>query len=85
MNASIASPTNRPAELSGQTVLVIGGSAGIGLATAIRARQEGADVILTGRTQIGSRRPGVTWTHGPLPHSTPMTRLRCVASLTGLT
>ena len=49
MNASIASPTNRPAELSGQTVLVIGGSAGIGLATAIRGRQEGADVILTGR------------------------------------
>jgi NAD(P)-dependent dehydrogenase (short-subunit alcohol dehydrogenase family) len=49
MNASIASPANRPAELRGQTVLVIGGSAGIGLATAIQARQEGADVIVTGR------------------------------------
>jgi NAD(P)-dependent dehydrogenase (short-subunit alcohol dehydrogenase family) len=49
MNPSIASPTNRPAELHDQTVLVIGGSAGIGLATAIRARQEGAEVILTGR------------------------------------
>jgi NAD(P)-dependent dehydrogenase (short-subunit alcohol dehydrogenase family) len=49
MSNSIASPANRAAELRDQTVLVIGGSAGIGLATAIRARQEGADVILTGR------------------------------------
>ena len=37
------------AELSGQTVVVIGGSAGIGLETARLARAEGADVILTGR------------------------------------
>jgi NAD(P)-dependent dehydrogenase (short-subunit alcohol dehydrogenase family) len=36
-------------ELAGQTVVVIGGSAGIGLATARRARAVGADVILTGR------------------------------------
>jgi len=36
-------------ELSGQTVVVIGGSGGIGLETARRARAEGADVILTGR------------------------------------
>jgi NADP-dependent 3-hydroxy acid dehydrogenase YdfG len=36
-------------ELGGQTVVVIGGSAGIGLETARRARAEGADVILTGR------------------------------------
>jgi NAD(P)-dependent dehydrogenase (short-subunit alcohol dehydrogenase family) len=36
-------------QLDGQTVLVIGGSAGIGLATAKRARAEGAEVILTGR------------------------------------
>ena len=35
--------------LGGQTVVVIGGSAGIGLATARRARAEGADVIVTGR------------------------------------
>jgi NAD(P)-dependent dehydrogenase (short-subunit alcohol dehydrogenase family) len=35
--------------LSGQTVVVIGGSAGIGLETARRARAEGADVVLTGR------------------------------------
>jgi NAD(P)-dependent dehydrogenase (short-subunit alcohol dehydrogenase family) len=49
MSTSIASPANRPAELRDQTVLVMGGSAGIGLATAIRARHEGADVILTAR------------------------------------
>jgi len=36
-------------ELAGQTVVLIGGSAGIGLETARRARSEGADVILTGR------------------------------------
>jgi NAD(P)-dependent dehydrogenase (short-subunit alcohol dehydrogenase family) len=36
-------------ELSGQTVVVIGGSAGIGLETARRARAEGAEVILAAR------------------------------------
>jgi NAD(P)-dependent dehydrogenase (short-subunit alcohol dehydrogenase family) len=35
--------------LSGQTVVVIGGSAGIGLETARLARAEGAEVILTAR------------------------------------
>ena len=40
---------NRKPELSGQTVVVIGGSMGIGLETARRARDEGADVILTAR------------------------------------
>jgi NAD(P)-dependent dehydrogenase (short-subunit alcohol dehydrogenase family) len=35
--------------LQGQTVVVIGGSAGIGLETARLARTEGADVILTAR------------------------------------
>jgi NAD(P)-dependent dehydrogenase (short-subunit alcohol dehydrogenase family) len=44
-----ASRTRREPELLGQTVVVIGGSAGIGLETARRARAEGADVILTGR------------------------------------
>ncbi|MGA8151471.1 MAG: SDR family oxidoreductase [Terriglobales bacterium] len=37
-------------ELSGQTVVVIGGSAGIGLETARLARAQGAKVILTGRS-----------------------------------
>jgi NAD(P)-dependent dehydrogenase (short-subunit alcohol dehydrogenase family) len=39
----------REPELAGQTVVVIGGSAGIGLETARRARADGAEVILTGR------------------------------------
>ncbi len=47
--ATIASPVQREPELLGQTVVVIGGSAGIGLETARRARAEGAKVILTGR------------------------------------
>jgi NAD(P)-dependent dehydrogenase (short-subunit alcohol dehydrogenase family) len=41
-------PAHRDPELRGQTVVVIGGSSGIGLATATRARAEGANVILTG-------------------------------------
>ena len=48
-NATLASRAQREPELLGQTVVVIGGSAGIGLETARRARAEGADVILTAR------------------------------------
>ena len=39
----------REPRLLGQTVVVIGGSAGIGLETARLARGEGGDVVLTGR------------------------------------
>jgi NAD(P)-dependent dehydrogenase (short-subunit alcohol dehydrogenase family) len=38
-------------QLTGQTVLVIGGSAGIGLETARMARKLGADVIVTARNE----------------------------------
>ncbi|MBB3753375.1 NAD(P)-dependent dehydrogenase (short-subunit alcohol dehydrogenase family) [Mycolicibacterium sp. BK634] len=38
-------------QLSGKTVLVTGGTSGIGLATAQRLAAEGAHVFLTGRTQ----------------------------------
>jgi NAD(P)-dependent dehydrogenase (short-subunit alcohol dehydrogenase family) len=48
MSARGAAEPSGP-QLEGQTVLVIGGSAGIGLATAKRARAEGAELILTGR------------------------------------
>jgi NAD(P)-dependent dehydrogenase (short-subunit alcohol dehydrogenase family) len=48
-NATTPVPAAREPELAGQTVVLIGGSAGIGLETARRARAEGADVILTGR------------------------------------
>jgi len=47
--AATAISTQRDPELLGQTVIVIGGSGGIGLETARRARTEGASVILTGR------------------------------------
>jgi NAD(P)-dependent dehydrogenase (short-subunit alcohol dehydrogenase family) len=41
-------PQRKP-QLTGQTVVLIGGSAGIGLETARLARAEGADVVITGR------------------------------------
>jgi NAD(P)-dependent dehydrogenase (short-subunit alcohol dehydrogenase family) len=47
--ATNAVSSGREPELLGQTVVLIGGSAGIGLETARRARGEGADVVLTGR------------------------------------
>ena len=49
MSTATTSPIRREPELLGQTVVVIGGSAGIGLETARRARAEGADVILAAR------------------------------------
>jgi NAD(P)-dependent dehydrogenase (short-subunit alcohol dehydrogenase family) len=47
--ATSASPSQRPPDLLGQTVVVIGGSAGIGLETARLARAAGAEVVLTAR------------------------------------
>ena len=47
--ATLASQPHREPELLGQTVVVIGGSSGIGLETARCARTEGAKVILTAR------------------------------------
>ena len=53
-----ASPIQRQPELLGQTIVVIGGSAGIGLETARRARAEGAKLILTGRNPERLQRAG---------------------------
>jgi NADP-dependent 3-hydroxy acid dehydrogenase YdfG len=50
--ATTASLTHREPELLAQTVVVIGGSAGIGLETARHPRVEGANVILTGIGEI---------------------------------
>jgi NAD(P)-dependent dehydrogenase (short-subunit alcohol dehydrogenase family) len=50
---------SREQPLAGQTLVVIGGSSGIGLETARRARQEGADVILTARNPDRLRRVGL--------------------------
>ncbi len=49
MTTTSAGSALREPALLGQTVVVIGGSAGIGLETARRARAEGADVILAAR------------------------------------
>src|SRR6185369_8989214 len=47
MAASInSSPAHREPDLLGQTVLVMGGSSGIGLETARLARARGADIII---------------------------------------
>jgi NAD(P)-dependent dehydrogenase (short-subunit alcohol dehydrogenase family) len=48
-SANTPVPAPRAPELAGQTVVVIGGSSGIGLETARRARAEGAEVILASR------------------------------------
>ena len=53
--ASVTSSIKHEPELLGQTVVVIGGSAGIGLETARRARAEGAKVILTGQKSRASQ------------------------------
>jgi len=47
--ANLASDTGHPQDLLGQTVVVIGGSSGMGLETARLARARGADVVLTAR------------------------------------
>jgi NAD(P)-dependent dehydrogenase (short-subunit alcohol dehydrogenase family) len=54
--ATTSVPARREPDLLGQTVVVIGGSAGIGLETARRARREGADVVLTGRDPVRLKR-----------------------------
>jgi NAD(P)-dependent dehydrogenase (short-subunit alcohol dehydrogenase family) len=48
-DTSPAAAPDQPQDLLGQTVVVIGGSKGIGLETARLARAHGADVILTAR------------------------------------
>ena len=60
MAASInSSPVQRERDLLGQTVLVIGGSSGIGLETARLARAQGAGIILTARDPDRLHRAGL--------------------------
>jgi NAD(P)-dependent dehydrogenase (short-subunit alcohol dehydrogenase family) len=56
---STIAPARQTPALLGQTVVVIGGSAGIGLETARRAREEGAELILTARDSDHLRRVGL--------------------------
>ena len=58
VTSRVASVRHEPA-LLGQTVVVIGGSAGIGLETARCAREEGASVILTARDPDRLNRAGL--------------------------
>jgi NAD(P)-dependent dehydrogenase (short-subunit alcohol dehydrogenase family) len=51
-------PSGGSRQLAGQTVVVIGGSAGIGLETARLAREHDADLILTGRDPGRIQRAG---------------------------
>ena len=53
------SPASGERVLLGQTVLVIGGSSGIGLQTARLARAQGADIILTARNPDRLHRVGL--------------------------
>jgi len=55
---SPGAPAHRVSELAGQTVVVIGGTSGIGLETARRAHAEGAGVVLTARDPDRLRRVG---------------------------
>jgi len=60
MAASVnSSPVHREPDLIGQTVLVIGGSSGIGLETARLARSHGAGIILTARNPDRLHRAGL--------------------------
>jgi NAD(P)-dependent dehydrogenase (short-subunit alcohol dehydrogenase family) len=60
MAASInSSPVHHERDLLGQTVLVIGGSSGIGLETARLAHAKGADIILTARNPDRLHRAGL--------------------------
>ena len=76
---------SRPTTWLGQTVVVIGGSAGIGLETARRARAEGADVILTGRNPDRLREAAAERRCAAAPRpSTPPTRPRSKEFFDGL-
>ena len=54
-----SSPAHRERDLIGQTVLVIGGSSGIGLETARLAHAQGAGIILTARDPDRLHRAGL--------------------------
>jgi NAD(P)-dependent dehydrogenase (short-subunit alcohol dehydrogenase family) len=59
MTATSSVAPAKPPALAGQTLLVIGGSAGIGLETARLAHAEGADLILTARDPARLQQAGL--------------------------
>ena len=63
MTQSAAPANTLPSHrLQGQTVVIVGGTSGIGLAAAIQAKQEGAHVVVIG--QDAERAAAVAGTHG---------------------
>jgi len=80
MTASASTILTRPGpELLRQIVVIIGGSAGIGLETARRARAEGASIILTGRNRERLERAARELGAAPRP-SMPTILLPCSRS-----
>ena len=71
-------------ELAGQTVVVIGGSSGIGLETARRARAEGAEVILTARDPDRLQRAGLEKRRQQLRATLPIRRVVEAADVAAL-
>ena len=61
-------------ELVGQTVVLIGGSAGIGLETGRLARSEGGEVVLTGRKPERLEQRRASFRREAAPPSTPTTQ-----------
>ena len=53
--------------LAGRVAIVTGGSRGIGLATAMALREEGADVLVCGRSKAALDRAGTNIVHTPGP------------------
>ena len=72
--ATTSESVAREPRLLGQTVVVIGGSAGIGLETARLARSEGADVVLTGRNPERLEQAARNFRREAAPPSTPTTQ-----------
>ena len=56
MNDNKVATMSRELQLAGQTIVVLGGSSGMGFETAKQARSEGANVVLSGRNPTGQSR-----------------------------
>ena len=69
--STAGSPARRGGTLRGQTLVVIGGSAGIGLETARLARDEGAELIITARNPGRLEVSVGSWAPASLPSTPP--------------
>ena len=74
VSGGIPAAVQHEPEPAGHTVVVIGGSAGIGLETARRAQAEGAEVILTGRDPVLLSQAAKEVSHGRRYQSAALSR-----------